>query len=122
MSVVQGMSNEWNVMTNQCIAKGCDTHTVVKNIIEIVSETEESLKIGNILCLCTYVTDVCVMMLSRNRSSDVCKIIDVLVDYVIEKKYCNVCEIPSVSRYCVTNRIQCLTMVFISIVNKNLRH
>ncbi len=85
MYVVRGMSSEWNVMTNQCIAKGCDTHTVVKNIIEIVSETEESLKIGNILCLCTYVTDVCVMILARNKSTDVLKIIDVLVDYVIEK-------------------------------------
>ncbi len=85
MTVVRGMSNEWSVMTNQCIAKGCDTCTVVKNIIEIVSETEESLKIGNILCLCTYVTDVYVMMSSRNKSTDVCKIIDVLVDYMIEK-------------------------------------
>ncbi len=46
-------------MTNQCVVKGCETQTVVKNIIELLSETEESLKIGNILCLCTYVTDVC---------------------------------------------------------------
>ncbi len=50
-----------------------------------MSETEESLKIGNILCLCTYVTDVCVMMLLRNKSTDVCQIIDVLVDYMIKK-------------------------------------
>ncbi len=85
MSVVRGMSSEWNVMTNQCIVKGCETQTVVKNIIELLSETEESLKIGNILCLCTYVTDVCVMIQARNKSTDVLKIIDVLVDYVIEK-------------------------------------
>ncbi len=58
MSVVRGMSTEWSVMTNQCVVKGCETQTVVKNIIELLSETEESLKIGNILCLCTYVTDV----------------------------------------------------------------
>lgn len=44
-------------------------------------ECEESLKIGNILCLCTYVTDVCVMVLSRN----VYKIIDMLVEHIIEK-------------------------------------
>ncbi len=42
--------------------KGYDTHTTVKNILEIMSETEESLKIGNILCIFTYVTDVCVMI------------------------------------------------------------
>ncbi len=83
MTVVWGMSNEWSVMTNQCNAKGYDTHTIAKNILEIMSETEESLKIGNILCLCTYVTDVCVMMLLRNKSTDVCTIIDVLVDYMI---------------------------------------
>jgi hypothetical protein len=85
MTVVRGMSNEWNVMTNQCVAKGYDTHTTVKNILEIMPESEESLKIGNILCLCTYVTDVCVMMLSRNESTDVCKIINVLTEYMIEK-------------------------------------
>ncbi len=85
MSVVRGMSTEWSVMTNQCVVKGCETQTVVKNIIELLSETEESLKIGNILCLCTYVTDVCVMIQARNKSTDVLKIIDVLVDYVIEK-------------------------------------
>ncbi len=85
MSVVRGMLTEWSVMTNQCVVKGCETQTVVKNIIELLSETEESLKIGNILCLCTYVTDVCVMIQARNKSTDVLKIIDVLVDYVIEK-------------------------------------
>ncbi len=85
MSVVRGMSSEWSVMTNQCVVKGCETQTVVKNIIKLLSETEESLKIGNILCLCTYVTDVCMMIQARNKSTDVLKIIDVLVDYVIEK-------------------------------------
>ncbi len=85
MSVVRGMSSEWSVMTNQCVVKGCETQTVVKNIIELLSETKESLKIGNILCLCTYVTDVCMMIQARNKSTDVLKIIDVLVDYVIEK-------------------------------------
>ncbi len=35
MTVVQGMLNEWSVMTNQCIAKGYDTHMIVKNILEI---------------------------------------------------------------------------------------
>ncbi len=29
MSVVRGMSSEWNVMTNQCVVKGCETQTVV---------------------------------------------------------------------------------------------
>ncbi len=23
MSVVRGMSSEWNIMTNQCVVKGC---------------------------------------------------------------------------------------------------
>ncbi len=66
MAAVRGVSNELCIMTNQCIATGYDTHKTVKHILKIVSETEESLKIGKILCLCTYVTDVCVMIQSRN--------------------------------------------------------
>ncbi len=53
MTVVRRMSDEWSVMTNQCIAKGYEARTTVKNILEIMPGTEESLKIGNILCLCT---------------------------------------------------------------------
>ncbi len=71
MTVVRRMSNEWSVMTSQCIANGCEARTTVKNILEIMPGTEESLKIGNILCLCNYVTDVCVMLLSRNEPIDV---------------------------------------------------
>ncbi len=85
MIVVRRMSNDWSVMINHCIASGCETRTTVKNILENMPGTDESLKIGNILCLCTYVTDVCVMLLSRNDSVDVCEIIDVLVEYMIEK-------------------------------------
>ncbi len=85
MTVVRRMSNEWYIMINHCIASGCETRTTIKNILEIMHGAEESLKIGNILCLCTYVTDVCVMLLSRNDVADVCEIIDVLVEYMIEK-------------------------------------
>lgn len=85
MLTVRGMSEEWFVMTTQCITNTYNPQMTVKNILELMPECEESLKIGNILCLCTYVTDVCVMLLSRNDPIDVYKIIDMLVEHMIEK-------------------------------------
>lgn len=87
MVVVRGMSKDWSVMTTQCLTSGYNPRMTVKNILELMPECEESLKIGNILCLCTYVTDVCVMLLSRNDPMDVYKIIDILVECVIEKNF-----------------------------------
>ncbi len=57
-------------MTNQCIAKGYDTHTIFKNILEIMSETEESLKIGNILSL--YLCNRCVCDDTVKKQIDGC--------------------------------------------------
>ncbi len=71
MSVVRGMSTEWSVMTNQCVIKGCETQTVVKNIIELLSETEESLKIGNIL-LSLYLCNRCMCDDTGKKQIDGC--------------------------------------------------
>lgn len=87
MCVARSLSNEWDAMTNMCITDSCTPDVFVRNILELMPECKENLKIGNILCLCTYVTDVCATLLSRNDPCDVYKIIDTLVEYVIENNF-----------------------------------
>jgi len=83
MNAVRGISNQWNNMINMSVKHiPC---TTINNILELMPECKESLRIGNILCLCTYVTDVC--KLSRNEYPDVCKMIDILVEYMLEKNF-----------------------------------
>lgn len=83
MNTVREISNEWNNMINMPVNHmPCMT---IKNILELLPECKESLRIGNILCLCTYVTDVCKLL--RNEHPDVCKIIDIMDEYMLEKHF-----------------------------------
>ena len=86
MNVVRGLSDEWNHMINMSVT--CDNipSAVIKNIIDLMSNDQNSLfRIGNILCICTYVTDVCSLLSIENP--DVCNIIDFLVEYILEKNF-----------------------------------
>lgn len=86
MCMVRRLSDEWHNITNMSIASGCDPCIIIKNILEMMPENAESLKIGNVLCICTYVTDVCSVLLLRNEPVDACKIIiSTSVEYMLDK-------------------------------------
>lgn len=87
MCIVRRLSDEWNNITNMSIASGYDPCIIIKNILEMMPENAESLKIGNILCICTYVTDVCSELMSRNEPVDVCKIINTSAEYMVDKNF-----------------------------------
>ncbi len=44
MTVVRRMSNEWSVMTNHCIASGCETRTTIKTFLKLCRELKKVLK------------------------------------------------------------------------------
>lgn len=85
MSVVRNMSNEWTDMMRLCINVGEPISVTIRKILDLMTECGKCIRIADILCMCTYVTDLCVTTLSRNNKSDVSEIIDSLVDYILEK-------------------------------------
>jgi len=85
MSVVRNLSNEWTDMMRLCINAGDPICVTIRKILDFITECGISIRIADILCMCTYVTDLCVDMLTRNSHTDVCEIIETLVDYIIEK-------------------------------------
>ena len=48
-------------------------------------ESNNTMKISHVLCLCTYVLDVCVLSLTANKPINVCKVVEILVEYLVEK-------------------------------------
>lgn len=86
MEIVRTMSNEWTDVMRMCI-NACEPISVtIRKILDLMTECGKSIRIADVLCLCTYVTDLCVVLISRNDQTNVCEIIETLVDYMIEKK------------------------------------
>lgn len=87
MDIIRGLSNNWTEMI-QLYAGQNDSHCVMlKTILNSLFECDNVCKVADIICLCTYVTDVCVVLLSRNDQSDsyVFENVDTLVNYLINK-------------------------------------
>lgn len=86
MGVVRAMSNEWADVIWICINSTEPISATIIKILDLMTECGSSIRIADILCMCTYVTDLCVALISRNDQTNVCEIIETLIDYVIEKK------------------------------------
>jgi len=84
MSVVRTVSNEWTDMMRLCVNAGEPVCLTIRKILDLMTECGSCIRIADILCLCTYVTDLCVDILSRNNQTDVCEIVETLVDYILE--------------------------------------
>lgn len=85
MSFVRTMSNDWLDMMRMCINTGEPICLTIRKILDLMTECGRCIRIADLLCMCAYVTDLCVVMLSRDDQTDVCVIIDTLVDYILEK-------------------------------------
>jgi hypothetical protein len=85
MSVVRTVSNEWTDLMRLCVNAGEPICVTIRKILDLMTECGSCIRIADILCLCTYVTDLCVDILTRNNQADVCEIIETLVDYILEK-------------------------------------
>lgn len=86
MSAVRGMSNEWTDIMHMCINKGEPICATIRKILDLVTECGSCIRIADILCLCTYVTDLCVITVSKKKDhTNVCEIVETLIEYILEK-------------------------------------
>lgn len=85
MSFVRNVSNEWSDMMRLCVNAGDPVCVTIRKVLDLMTECGSFIRIADILCLCTYVSDLCVDMLTRNNQTDVCEIVETLVDYILEK-------------------------------------
>jgi len=102
-----------------CINAGDPICVTIRKILDFITECGISIRIADILCMCTYVTDLCVDMLTRNSHTDVCEIIETLVDYIIEKNTVVCIHFFTLHRCCM---IPFVLYCFYSVSrNKNLK-
>lgn len=85
MTIVRAMSDEWSDVMRMFIDASESVSVTIRKILDLMTQCGSSIRIADILCLCTYVTDLCVALISRNDQTNVCEIIETLVDYSIDK-------------------------------------
>ena len=85
MSIVKSLSDDWRNITQLCLDSDKPPHVTVRRSLSLMPESNNTMKISHVLCLCTYVLDVCVLSLSANKPINVCKVVEILVEYLVEK-------------------------------------
>ncbi len=57
---------------------------MLRKILHEISAAGEEIGVSEVLCMCTYVTDICVKLVSKNEKNKVCEI---LVNYILDRSY-----------------------------------
>ncbi len=56
-----------------------------RKILDVLCECEDEMDVNEVLCLCTYVTDLCTSLIAKDYESMICEIVGSLVDLYYSK-------------------------------------
>ncbi len=85
MDVVRGLTDSWPDLTSMFITGRDPVCLTTRKILDVMSECEDEMDINEVLCLCTYVTDLCASLVSKNYESMICEIVGSLVDFILAR-------------------------------------
>lgn len=87
MDVMRRVTDTWDTLTDMCINRGDPPTVMLRKILDEISTAGQGIGVSEVLCMCTYVTDVCVKLVSKNESNKVSEMVEILVDYVLDRGY-----------------------------------
>ncbi len=92
MKIVRSVKYPWPDLTSMFLTSRESVCIITRKILDVMSESEDEMDINEVLCLCTSVTDQCVLLAAKNCDSMTCEIVASLVDFIFEKNMI-VCKI-----------------------------
>lgn len=87
MCYVKSSAVEWNELTEIGVNCESPTHIMVDAVLKLMLECEEPVKITHLLCLFTFVVDVCVIKQGSNNTVNACKVIETLVERLLDRNF-----------------------------------
>ena len=88
MCVARTLSDEWSDIVHRGSNISIPWHVTLRLIVEeTVSHQSGCFKVGHLIVLCAYMSDICNMNLSRNKSVDICVVVETLVDVLVERRF-----------------------------------
>ncbi len=85
MKIVRSVKYPWPDLTSMFLTSRESVCIITRKILDVMSECEDETNVNEVLCLCTSVTDQCVLLAAKNCDSMTCEIVASLVDFIFEK-------------------------------------
>ncbi len=85
MDVVRSLTDSWPDLTSMFITGRDPVPLTARKILDVISECEDEMDVNEVLCLCTYVTDLCTLLVSKHYGSMICEIVGSLVDFILQQ-------------------------------------
>ncbi len=85
MDVVRSLTDSWPDLTSMFITGRDSICITTRKILDVLCECEDEMDINEVLCLCTYVTDLCTSLIAKNYESMICEIVGSLVDFILQQ-------------------------------------
>ncbi len=63
MDIVRGLTDSWPDLTSMFITGRDSICITTRKILDVMCECEDEMDINEVLCLCTYVTDLCTSLI-----------------------------------------------------------
>jgi len=85
MDDIRGLVQTWTDVTPMFVNGKEPVGVILRKVLDVMHESCEEFEFVELLCMCTFVTDLCVSLLSKNVKTDVNDIVQSMVNYALEK-------------------------------------
>ena len=86
MCVARTLSDEWSDIVHRGANITKPWHSSLRIILEnVILGQQGFFKLGHIIVVCTYVSDICALNLCKSKTVDVYAIVERLVDIMVER-------------------------------------
>ncbi|XP_056308440.1 uncharacterized protein LOC130220022 [Danio aesculapii] len=88
MDIVRGALNSWadtmNQLTHLCVRSNDAVCATITKILEVLTGWSDEMGVTQVLCMSTYITDICVSLLSQNKIANITEIVEVMANHILE--------------------------------------
>ncbi|XDV38228.1 hypothetical protein PO909_007681 [Leuciscus waleckii] len=85
MDVVRGLTKPWPDVTPMFFNGKEPIGVILRKVLDVLRECSDKFEITEILAIWTFVTDLCVSLVSKNAKTDVGELVESLVNYTLEQ-------------------------------------
>ncbi len=85
MDDARDLTGSWADLARVSIGSKEPICITARKILAVMSKCSGEFGVTEVLGMCTYVTDVCVALISKNDDTEICEIIEMLVDFILAR-------------------------------------
>ncbi len=85
MDDARDLTGSWGDLARVSIGSKVPICITTRKILAVMSKCSGEFGVTEVLGMCTYVTDVCTSLISKNDDTEICEIIETLVDFILAR-------------------------------------